>query len=141
MFEAEFEDHEHLTVLTLSGDFAGGAVDGVRKNLAERLDGQTRDFVVDASHLGRIDSAGLEALLWLEESAAQRLAQVRVAGPNPDLEAVVAVTRLQDRLPVAPSLMQAIDSLGVDVLRTAAAGEPSADAGTASRADQGGGDP
>ncbi|MEM7683056.1 MAG: STAS domain-containing protein [Planctomycetota bacterium] len=119
MFEAEFEDHDHLTVLTLTGDFAGQAVDHLRKQLVERLDGQTRDFVLDVSQLGRIDSAGLEALLWLEDSAAQRLAQVRIAGPNPDLETVVRITRLSERLPIEPGLMKAIESLGVDLMAMA----------------------
>ena len=106
------DDHNELTVLTLRGDLTGDAADRLRRAAIERLDCRVRDFVLDLAGLGAVDSAGLEALLWLQEQCEERLGQVRLTSCPGGFADVLRMTRLDQRLTTCPDLNSAILSLG-----------------------------
>jgi anti-anti-sigma factor len=106
------DDQRELTVLTLKGDLIKDEADRFRRATLERLDADIRDFVIDATELESIDSQGLEALLWLQDQAIERLGQVRLAACPDYLHDVLRVTRLRNRLACETDTESAIRSLG-----------------------------
>ena len=92
------EERDQLTVMSLRGDLVGEEANRFRRAAIERMDDDTRDFVVDLSEMERIDSQGLEALLWLQDRAAERLGQVRLAACSEPMQRILTMTRLAPRL-------------------------------------------
>ncbi len=107
------EDTGPLSVFTLKGDFTCDHVDHFQSVVDERLAAQTRDFVLDVAELELIDSAGLEALLRLQESCTELLGQMRLVGVNNTLEQILRVTRLTPRFERVETVEEAVKSLRV----------------------------
>ncbi len=108
-----FNQQGHTTVAELHGSFSAEAVAGFKRGVHDQIANRARDFVLQCAKLESIDSQGLEALLWLEDTAAEHLGQVRLIGCNDDLLAVLAATRLDARLTHHASIEQAMQSLEV----------------------------
>jgi anti-anti-sigma factor len=104
-------DQDHLTVISLKGELCRDEADRFRRSALERLDAQVRDFVLDLQALEGIDSQGLEALLWLQDTALEQLGQIRLAAAPPFLRDVLRVTRLDTRLHCHADTPTAIRSL------------------------------
>lgn len=104
-------DLERICVLHVRGALAAEHVDELQKAVRQRLDGAICDFVFDATEMETIDSAGLEALLQLQDQAGERLGQVRLAGENATLRTILDLTRLSGRFTQAPTVDEAIASL------------------------------
>ena len=64
--KVSYEDHDAVTVMTMSGALTADQTDNFRRMVQDRFDSLVRDIVLDMSHLTLIDSAGLELLLWLK---------------------------------------------------------------------------
>lgn len=107
------EDTGHLSVLTLKGDFTCDHVDHFQSVVDERLTSHARDFVLDVGELEFIDSAGLEALLRLQESCNDLLGQVRLVGVTSNFEQILRITRLAPRFEKLGSVEEAVKSLRV----------------------------
>lgn len=107
------EDTGQLSVFTLKGDFTCDHVDHFQSVVDERLSAQTRDFVLDVGEVEFIDSAGLEALLRLQESCSELLGQMRLVCVNSTVEQVLRITRLAPRFERAQSVAEAVKSLRV----------------------------
>lgn len=105
------QDYDQLTVLSLKGELSAEASEALRRFVGERLAQKTRDFVVDCGDLEFIDSKGLEAMLWLQEQAGERLGQVRLAGATPTIEKILEMTRLSNRFDRHANVDAAIKSL------------------------------
>lgn len=88
------EEHDQITVMTIQGEFTSDQTDRFRREVIEHMDQRTRDFVVDMSQTQFVDSKGLETLLWLQDQAAEKLGQVRLAGCPDFLRKVLQMTRL-----------------------------------------------
>ena len=106
-----FEDYDQLSVMTLHGDVTADDVGTFRKVVAQRLDQQVRDFVFDMGEVDFVDSAGLEALLWLRETCEENLGQVRLAGPTENVSTILRMTRLAGQLACHEDIDAAIKSL------------------------------
>ena len=104
-------DHQHVTVLTLKGEMVRESAERFRRAALDRVDAGIRDFVIDGQALEAVDSPALEALLWLQEQANERLGQVRLAACPPFLTDVLTMTRLNHRLQHLPTVDQAVQSL------------------------------
>ena len=102
-----------VTVLSVSGELSGEGVAPFREQVMQRLDspGQ-RDIVLDLTELDGVDSGGLEALLALQDAAAERLAHLRLAGCPEALATVLRLTRLTDRFDMDRSVDEALATLG-----------------------------
>lgn len=92
-----FEDHGLVALVTLAGDLTLDSVDSFRRGINDRLERGVRDFVLIFDDLQLIDSAGLEAILWLQERSDDRNGQVRLVGATENVATVLRITRL-DRL-------------------------------------------
>ena len=107
------EDQHELTVMSLKGELINDEPDRFRRAALERMDANVRDFVLDLEPLEGIDSQGIEALLWLQEQASERLGQVRLAACPEFFSDVLKVTRLAGRFECHADIDQAVQSLGV----------------------------
>ena len=107
------EDTGQLSVFTLKGDFTCEHVDIFDRTVRDRIDAQVRDFVLDLSEVEFIDSKGLESLLAMQETCADLLGQVRLAGMKDNLEQILRVTRLTPRFQQCATVEEAINSLRI----------------------------
>ncbi|MDP7029539.1 MAG: STAS domain-containing protein [Phycisphaerales bacterium] len=105
-----WEDHRSGTVLSLEGELLAADVDVVRRRCEERLEPGAR-LILDLRHLDRIDSAGLESLLWLHDSMQRLGGQVRVVRAGGQTAAAMHVTRVERRLAMHDTLESAARSL------------------------------
>lgn len=106
-----YEDHDTITVLTLSGGLTADQQDAFRRVCDERLESGVHDFVLDMEHLTHIDSAGLEMLLWLLDEAGGRQGRLRLVQPDEIVRLALSVTRLAGRFDVHDSIESAAKSL------------------------------
>jgi anti-sigma B factor antagonist len=106
-----YEDHNTVTVLTMSGELTADQSDAFRRACQERLNAGIRDVVLDMEYLTLIDSAGLELLLWLVDEVADRNGQVRLVNPDETVRKIFQLTRLDRRFNVHTSIESAAKSL------------------------------
>ena len=106
-----YEDHGAVTVLTLSGELINDQCDALRRSCQERLASGIRDMVIDLEHVSLIDSAGLEALLWLMEELNGVQGQLRLVRPDANVRKILEVTRLEQRFNIHDTIESAAKSL------------------------------
>jgi len=104
---SSFETHGDVLVLVLSGDLAGDGIERTRRTLAERFAGGIRSVIVDCTHLGGADSAGLEFLLFLREECARRGGRFTLVRPDETLELIFRIAGLRDRFETAGTIEEA----------------------------------
>lgn len=105
-----WEEHRSGTVLCLEGELVVEVVDGLRREAVDRLGAGPR-LVLDVRSLERIDSAGLESLLWLSEEITRRGGQLRVIRPTGQPLAALQATRIERRMAMHTTLESAARSL------------------------------
>ena len=105
------EDHDQMTVIALDGDLTADDVAKFRKAVSQRLDDDVRDFVLDVSEVEFTDSQGLETLLWLQDTCAENLGQIRLASPTENMSTILRLTRLASHLECHEDVDAAIKSL------------------------------
>ena len=107
-----YEDYDQLSVFTLKGEFSGeDQAESFKTTAQERLAGKVRDVVLDLESLEFIDSLGLETLLWLQDTCAEKLGQVRLAAASESIDDILRVTRLNGRFDCHAEVDAAIKSL------------------------------
>ncbi len=106
-----YEDHDTVSVITVSGDLTADQVDGFRRSCQERWSAGVRDVVLDVEHMTFIDSAGLEVLLWLVDEGGDRGGQLRLVKPDETIRKILEITRLEKRFDVHMSIEAAAKSL------------------------------
>jgi anti-anti-sigma factor len=106
-----YEDHDTITVMTLSGDLTADQADSFRRACQDRFDAGVRDVVLDLEHLSAIDSAGLELLLWLIDGVAERRGHLKLVKPDDTIRQIFRITRLEKRFDVDETVEAAAKSL------------------------------
>jgi anti-sigma B factor antagonist len=106
-----YHDYEQLSVVSFDGDVIADDLEPFRHAVQERLDQQVRDFVLDLEKVDFIDSKGLEAVLWLQEAAAELLGQVRLVHVDSNVAKVLELTRLASRFECHDDVEEAIKSM------------------------------
>ncbi len=106
-----YEDHQTITVLTLSGDLTADQTDTFRRACLDRLEAGIRDVVLDVEHLTAIDSAGLELLLWLIDEMTDRAGHLKIVNPDDTVQKILQLTRLEQRFDIHDSIESAAKSL------------------------------
>jgi stage II sporulation protein AA (anti-sigma F factor antagonist) len=106
-----YEDHDAITVLKLSGDLTADQIDAFRRSCLERFEARIKHVVLDLEHMTFIDSAGLEALLWVIDEASSRGGQLRVVNPDPTVTKILEISRLDRRFNVHDTIESAAKSL------------------------------
>ncbi|MHC4992251.1 MAG: STAS domain-containing protein [Planctomycetota bacterium] len=106
-----YEDHGPITVLTVSGDLTGDQVDAFRRSCLDRFATGVRDIVLNLEYLTFVDSAGLEALLWVIDAASERGGKLRLVKPDPTVSKILEISRLERRFNIHESIESAAKSL------------------------------
>ena len=106
-----YEDHDVITVLTVSGELTSDSADAFRRTCQDRFDSGIRDIVLDLEHMTLVDSAGLELLLWIIDETANQGGQCRLVNPDETVRKIFEVTRLDRRFAVHDSVEAAAKSL------------------------------
>jgi anti-sigma B factor antagonist len=106
-----YEDHNTVSVLTMSGELTADQADAFRRACQERINAGIRDLVLDLEHLSLVDSAGLELLLWLTDEAARHQGQVRLVNPDETVAKILRLTRLDRRFATHQTVEDAARSL------------------------------
>ena len=105
------EDYDHVTVVTVGGEFNADATESFRKQIDERLERKVRFFVIDLQQANFIDSKGLESLIWVQEQCDERLGQVRLCNPDDTCRKILQVTRLDGRFDVFADVTEAVKTM------------------------------
>lgn len=105
------EDYDHVSVLTITGEFTVDATDAFRKQIEERLERKVRFFVIDLQQTTYMDSKGLEALIWVQEQCDERLGTVRLCNPDETCRKILQVTRLDGRFDVFADVTEAVKTM------------------------------
>lgn len=106
-----YEDFGVRSVFTVSGELTADKTDNFRRSCSDRFTAGVRDVVLDLEHLGLVDSAGLETLLWLADEVAHRRGQLRLVKPDELVRRILHITRLDRRFDIHDSVESAAKSL------------------------------
>jgi anti-sigma B factor antagonist len=106
-----YEDHDTISVLTVSGELTADQADGFRRACQERFQAKIRDVVLDMEHLTLVDSAGLELLLWLIDEVGDHNGQLKLVNPDEHVRKILEITRLERRFDIHETIEQAAKSL------------------------------
>jgi anti-anti-sigma factor len=106
-----YEDHGPISVMTISGELTTDQVEPFRRSCLERFTSGARDIVLNIEHMTFVDSAGLEALLWLIDEASERAGQVRLVKPDETVGKILEISRLDRRFNIHQSIEFAAKSL------------------------------
>lgn len=106
-----YEDHDTITVLTVSGSLTADQADSFRRASQERFETGVRDVVLDLEHLVNLDSAGLELLLWLIDEVGDRGGRLKLVRPDETVHKILQITRLERRFDIHESIESAARSL------------------------------
>ena len=106
-----YEDHDKITVLTVSGELTLDQADPFRRSIQDRLEAGIRHIVLNMEHLTYVDSAGLEALLWAVDEASSRGGHLRLVALDATVRTILHVTRLERRFNVHDTIESAAKSL------------------------------
>ena len=104
-----WEEHRSGTVLMITGELLADDTDVLRRRCDERIQTGSR-IVLDMGELSRIDSAGLEAILWLHESLQRAGGHLRVVRGDGQPWAAMSVTQIDRKLTVHSTLESAARS-------------------------------
>ena len=106
-----YEDHDTITVMTVSGALTADQVASFRRACEERFNAGVRHVVLDMEHLDVIDSAGLEQMLWLIDEVADRNGHLKLVKPDELVHKILRITRLARRFDIHESVESAAKSL------------------------------
>ena len=104
-------DYEHVSVLTVSGDYTADDVEQFGRVLTDRRAAGVRHVIIDCENLEFVDSEGLESWLRAQESLGEAGGQVRLIRPDDTLKTILELTRLDLAFESHPSLESAVRSL------------------------------
>jgi anti-anti-sigma factor len=88
------QDYEHVTVLTLSGDFTAEDVDHFNRVLSDRRAAGVKHVLLDCQALEFVDSAALESWLRAQEKLGEAGGQFRLVRPDETVTTILGLTRL-----------------------------------------------
>jgi anti-sigma B factor antagonist len=105
------EDYDHVTVLSVTGEFTAEATDSFRKEIDQRLQQKVRFFVIDLQQTTFLDSKALEALIWVQEQCDERMGTVRLCNPDDACRKILQITRLDARFDVFADVTEAVKTM------------------------------
>ena len=105
----QWESHRSGTVVQIAGELVSDDVDVLRRRCEEHITPGIR-LIADLRECERLDSAGLEALLWMNDHVHGFGGHFRLVLGGGQPEAAITVTRLNRRVPVHRTLESAAKS-------------------------------
>ena len=106
-----FEEHRSAVVIRIEGEFTHEDADGFRRRCQEWLHRGDGSYVIDGGSLERIDSAGLESLIWFSEEVRRGTGRLRLAQLGDLVAKAMIVTRLDRRFEIFDTIEEAARSL------------------------------
>lgn len=106
-----FQDHGHVSVLTLSAEFTHEDTERFTRLVSERMAAGAKDIVLDCEHLEFIDSEGLECWLRARDRVAERHGQLRLVRLDDNVAKILEITRLDRSFQSHDTLENAVRSL------------------------------
>ena len=106
-----FQDHGHVSVLTLSGEYTHEDTERFSRMVSERMDTGVKDVILDCEHLEFVDSEGLESWLRARDRVAERKGQLRLVGLDDNVAKILEITRLDRAFQSHESIESAVRSL------------------------------
>ena len=105
------QDHGHISVLTISGEFTAEDVDQFQRILAERTEAGAMHILLDCEHLEFVDSAGLEAWLRARDEVSAAGGQFRLISLDENVTKILEITRLAKAIETHNDLETAVRSV------------------------------
>lgn len=102
------EEHHGAGVLSVEGSLTGDTAAQLRQAADRLLQRRTSDVVIDLERCPRVDSQGLESLLWLRRRCDAASGTLTLAAATPTLAEILRLTRLDHRFLSAPDVTTAL---------------------------------
>jgi anti-anti-sigma factor len=102
------EDYDKVAVIGVDGELSDDTLEVFRSTAERRLGEGRAHFVVNFEKLSSIDSAGLEALLWLQDQCRQCHGDLKLAGLDEAASQILAMTRLDSRFDIHGDVIDAV---------------------------------
>lgn len=96
-----FDRHEQFCKLTLPSQFTAKLVPELQKTLKQFLADGVTDFDFDLSATQMLDSSGIGLLTATSNSLAKQNGSIKVTGVSPEIQRLLQMMRLTDRLNVS----------------------------------------
>ena len=110
-FEVRIDCQQQLALVQIVGDLDISTVPKVKGQLTEVLEQGARDFLLDLTEVGHVDSTGLGCLVWVRQRATERQGRLLLCGQNAHIRKLLTLTGLAtlfelcDDLPTARALL------------------------------------
>ena len=108
----DWEQHKRGAVLRLSGEFTIDDSESMRRRCKQWMDESNTGLIVECGDLERMDSAGLDAMLWLQEELDRCGLPMRLASLNGQAAIAMRLTRLDRRFQLHESVEAAARQIG-----------------------------
>jgi anti-sigma B factor antagonist len=102
------EDYDKVAVVGVDGELSDDTLEVFRATVERNLLNGRADFVVNFEKVASIDSAGLEALLWLKDECRQRGGDLKLAALDETASQILVMTRLDRQFDVHQDVVQAV---------------------------------
>ena len=88
------KDKRGVVVVGVDGQLIVGNRQELKQKVIEALEGGAKQFVIDFTRTGYIDSSGLGVLVSLSKKIREQGGDLRLAGLNEDLQTLFELTKL-----------------------------------------------
>ena len=106
------QDYEKVCVIGMQGDFSGDEPAIAQKFVQEAISQrQIVDFILDFQACPFIDSAGLEALLWVKRRCEEMFGRVKLINLDENVRKILEMTRLEPRFESCRDLATALKTM------------------------------
>ena len=99
-----------VTVVDVDGQLIVGNRQELKQKVLDELERGDRQFLVDFSRTGYIDSSGLGVLVSLSKKIREHGGELRLANLNEDLKTLFELTKLDTLFQISETREQALDS-------------------------------
>ncbi|MGW7535986.1 STAS domain-containing protein [Amycolatopsis sp. NPDC054798] len=102
------KSHGTVSVLAVGGDVDHTARTPLRDAMAAAFARHPRGLIVDLTAVHLFSAAGLSALVWLRQAAAEAQIEVVLVATQHSVLKPLAITRLDELFDIQPTLRQAV---------------------------------
>ena len=106
------ESHLAAVVFSITGELAVDEVDQFKRTIKELLCDAPSDVILDCTSLDLVDSAGLEAFLWLTDALHAQGNKLRFASVSQTIVRAFELTRLDRMFSIHENVEAAARSFG-----------------------------
>ena len=106
------ESYGHTAMLHLKGELTEDSLQAFRQAVDHNLAGKDIiDLVLNMENVPFVDSAGLDFLLALQDSRAEKLGQVKLVKPDENVRKILEITRLASSFETFRDVPEAVKAI------------------------------